>query len=156
MTAVEKVQALLTAANAKTGQSDTNLTDAVAGLIEGYGGSSLPSGVEVHTRTFTSNTNVANGVTVTHGLGVAPHKVCMVLLNDVVVDGEITVIMGVAFDNVGGLSRGSSVIRTAIGEAGASTSTNNKITSSSATSISFKFNSGFFAAGSTYLIILSA
>lgn len=32
-----KIQALITAANAKTGKSDTNLTAAVQSLIDGYG-----------------------------------------------------------------------------------------------------------------------
>lgn len=38
MTAYSKLSALLTAANTKTGESDTTLTDAVQTLIDGYGG----------------------------------------------------------------------------------------------------------------------
>lgn len=42
-----KIQALITAANAKTGESDTTLTDAVQTLVDGYGqggGGDAPSG----------------------------------------------------------------------------------------------------------------
>lgn len=37
MTIKQKIQSLLTAANTKTGESDTTLTDAVQTLIDGYG-----------------------------------------------------------------------------------------------------------------------
>ena len=37
MTVKQKIQSLLTAANDTTGESDTNLTDAVSALIDGYG-----------------------------------------------------------------------------------------------------------------------
>lgn len=37
MTILQKIQSLLTAANTKTGESDTTLTDAVQTLIDGYG-----------------------------------------------------------------------------------------------------------------------
>ena len=37
MSLKSKIQALITAANAKTGKSDTNLTAAVQSLIKGYG-----------------------------------------------------------------------------------------------------------------------
>ena len=37
MSVKSKIQALITAANAKTGKSDTNLTAAVQSLIDGYG-----------------------------------------------------------------------------------------------------------------------
>ena len=37
MTIVQKIQSLITAANAKTGESDTTLTDAVQTLVDGYG-----------------------------------------------------------------------------------------------------------------------
>ena len=37
MSLKSKIQALITAANAKTGKSDTNLTAAVQSLIDGYG-----------------------------------------------------------------------------------------------------------------------
>lgn len=38
MTLKQKLQSLLTAANAKTSKSDADLTDAVQSLIDGYGG----------------------------------------------------------------------------------------------------------------------
>lgn len=38
MTVMQKLQALLDASNAKTGESDTTLTDAVQTLIDGFGG----------------------------------------------------------------------------------------------------------------------
>lgn len=37
MSIKSKIQALITAANAKTGESDTTLTDAVQTLVDGYG-----------------------------------------------------------------------------------------------------------------------
>lgn len=44
-----KIQALITAANAKTGESDTTLTDAVQTLVDGYGqgGGGITQGLEV-------------------------------------------------------------------------------------------------------------
>lgn len=38
MTIIQKIQSLITAANAKTGESDATLTDAVQTLVDGYGG----------------------------------------------------------------------------------------------------------------------
>lgn len=41
MTLYEKVDALLTAANNTTGNTDTTLTDGIKSLIDGYGGASI-------------------------------------------------------------------------------------------------------------------
>lgn len=48
MTVTQKLQALLDASNAKTGKSDTTLTDAVQTLIDGFGqgGGGLPAEIE--------------------------------------------------------------------------------------------------------------
>lgn len=48
MTVTQKLQALLDASNAKTGESDTTLTDAVQTLIDGFGqgGGGLPAEIE--------------------------------------------------------------------------------------------------------------
>lgn len=48
MTVTQKLQALLNASNAKTGESDTTLTDAVQTLIDGFGqgGGVLPAEIE--------------------------------------------------------------------------------------------------------------
>ena len=43
MTLIEKVESLITAANATTGTADTDLTAAVQRLINGYGGGGLPT-----------------------------------------------------------------------------------------------------------------
>ena len=53
MTAYSKLSALLTAANTKTGESDTTLTDAIQTLIDGYGQGG--SSVQTATGTFTGN-----------------------------------------------------------------------------------------------------
>ena len=48
MTIKQKIQSLITAANAKTGESDTTLTDAVQTLVDGYGqggGTTITNGI---------------------------------------------------------------------------------------------------------------
>lgn len=66
MTIKEKIQSLLTAANTKTGETDTTLTDAVQTLIDGYGqGGGLP--MSQGTFTMASNGNLTP--TITHNLG---------------------------------------------------------------------------------------
>lgn len=64
MTVTKKLQALLNASNAKTGESNTTLTDAVQTLIDGFGqgGGGLPAGIaeyEVQTFTPEADTNEA-------------------------------------------------------------------------------------------------
>ena len=52
MTLTQKLQALLDASNAKTGESNTTLTDAVQTLIDGFGqggGFIVPDGIKVGT-----------------------------------------------------------------------------------------------------------
>lgn len=44
MSLKSKIQALITAANAKTGEADATLTDAVQTLVDGYGGGITPTG----------------------------------------------------------------------------------------------------------------
>lgn len=44
MSLISKIQALITAANTKTGETDATLTDAVQSLVDGYGGGITPSG----------------------------------------------------------------------------------------------------------------
>lgn len=52
MTVTQKLQALLNASNAKTGESNTTLTDAVQTLIDGFGqgGVGLPAEIESITK----------------------------------------------------------------------------------------------------------
>lgn len=63
MTILQKIQSLLTAANTKTGESDTTLTDAVQTLIDGYGQGG-GSGYAKKTGSFTlaENYTYNNGV----------------------------------------------------------------------------------------------
>ena len=59
MSIYSKLSSLLTAANTKTGESDTTLTDAVQTLIDGYGGGGGGGGVQIASGSYTpaSNTN---------------------------------------------------------------------------------------------------
>ena len=67
MTIFQKIQSLLTAANTKTGESDTTLTDAVQTLIDGYGQGG-GSSVNCKIFAFSSAAAVANqDVTVVSG-----------------------------------------------------------------------------------------
>ena len=52
MSILSKIQALITAANATTGESDTTLTDAIQTLVDGYGqgGASISDGIVVKAR----------------------------------------------------------------------------------------------------------
>lgn len=73
-----KIQALITAANTKTGESDTTLTDAVQTLVDGYGqgggGGSLPSVIsKIDGGSFTLSSDTAgNNHWISHNLGVLP------------------------------------------------------------------------------------
>lgn len=54
MNVKEKLQALLTASNTTTGETDTTLTDAVQRLVDGYGSGELPEGIaEIAYGTYT-------------------------------------------------------------------------------------------------------
>lgn len=57
MSILSKLQALLTAANTTTGESDTTLTDAIQTLVDGYGqgGGTPPSLIDYERITFTSD-----------------------------------------------------------------------------------------------------
>lgn len=55
MSILSKLQALLTAANTTTGESDTTLTDAMQNLIDGYG----QGGEVFQTGSFTPDTNLS-------------------------------------------------------------------------------------------------
>lgn len=57
MSLISKIQALITAANAKTGETDATLTDAVQTLVDGYGQGGTPTGKKLITDT--SETDVA-------------------------------------------------------------------------------------------------
>lgn len=57
MSILSKLQALLTAANTKTGESDTTLTDAMQTLIDGYGQGGGGGGNEVIKTTIISNSS---------------------------------------------------------------------------------------------------
>ncbi len=59
MTIKQKIQSLLTLANATTGESDTNLTDAVQALVDGFG-----SGDSTSAGTFTFVNACANAANV--------------------------------------------------------------------------------------------
>lgn len=77
MSIKSKIQSLITAANAKTGESDTTLTDAVQTLVDGYGqggGGSLPSvisKIDGGSFTFATDTAVQSNK-ISHTLGVKP------------------------------------------------------------------------------------
>lgn len=70
MSIYSKLNSLLTAANNKTGESDTTLTDAVQTLIDGYGQGG--GGVPIETGTFTVATK-SKTYDIVHSLGVAPN-----------------------------------------------------------------------------------
>ena len=55
MSAKSKIQALITAANAKTGKSDTDLTAAVQSLINGYGVAITQISFAIEDATCTAN-----------------------------------------------------------------------------------------------------
>lgn len=63
MTILQKIQSLLAAANTKTGESDTTLTDAVQTLINGYGqGGGSGYAKKTGSFTLTENYTYNNGV----------------------------------------------------------------------------------------------
>ena len=77
MSIKSKIQALITAANATTGESDTTLTDAVQTLVDGYGqggGGSLPTSIsKIDGGSFTLASDTAGtGHWISHNLGVLP------------------------------------------------------------------------------------
>lgn len=60
MSLKSKIQALITAANAKTGETDATLTDAVQSLVDGYGGGITPTGnINITDTNVTDVTNYA-------------------------------------------------------------------------------------------------
>lgn len=71
-----KIQALITAANNTTGESDATLTDAVQTLVDGYGqggGGSLPSSIsKIDGGEFTLASKTASTYHIEHSLGVVP------------------------------------------------------------------------------------
>ena len=60
MTPRDKLNSLLTAANTKTGESDTTLTDAMQTLIDGYGQGGGGGAVEIASGTFTPSTTAVS------------------------------------------------------------------------------------------------
>lgn len=66
MTVTQKLQALLDASNAKTGESDTTLTDAVQRLVDGYGGGGLPA-LMIESITDTEYTQAEDWLSDTYG-----------------------------------------------------------------------------------------
>lgn len=70
MSIYSKIQSLLTAANTKTGESDTTLTDAVQTLIDGYGqgGGGVASGTYTPSSDELGHTFVIGNSTFTHFL----------------------------------------------------------------------------------------
>jgi len=78
MSILSKIQALITAANNTTGESDTTLTDAVQTLVDGYGqgggGGSLPSvisKIDGGSFTFAADTAIQSNK-INHSLGIKP------------------------------------------------------------------------------------
>lgn len=77
MSILSKIQALITAANSKTGETDTTLTDAVQTLVDGYGQgggdslSSVISKIDGGSFTLASDTN-CQSYDIAHSLGVVP------------------------------------------------------------------------------------
>lgn len=78
MSIYSKLSSLLTAANNKTGESDTTLTDAVQTLIDGYGQGG--GGVPIETGTFTVATK-SKTYDIIHSLGVTPNFVFLYPVN---------------------------------------------------------------------------
>lgn len=75
-----KIQSLITAANAETGESDTTLTDAVQTLVDGYGqgGSSLPTGMtHIGSGSFTFASRTSSTEKIYHGLDFTPKFVLL-------------------------------------------------------------------------------
>lgn len=75
MSIESKVQSLITASNAKTGETDTNLTAAVQRLIDGFGqggGTATINGAPFDCGTFTLETDQTANFTVQHNLGMMP------------------------------------------------------------------------------------
>lgn len=73
MNVKEKLQALLTASNATTGETDTTLTDAVQSLIDGYGGGGFPAElITAYTTGSVTVPTLMDNVTIVHGLGDTP------------------------------------------------------------------------------------
>lgn len=94
MTILQKIQSLLTAANTKTGESDTTLTDAVQTLIDGYGqggGGSLPSVIsKIDGGSFTlSNDTQCNTYSITTTLN-DPAKYFLIWTDDLDSFGAIS------------------------------------------------------------------
>lgn len=59
MSLKSKIQALITAANAKTGETDATLTDAVQTLVDGYGGITPAGNINITDTNVTDVTNYA-------------------------------------------------------------------------------------------------
>lgn len=81
MTVTQKLQALLNASNAKTGESNTTLTDAVKTLINGFGqggGFIVPDGLKVGTIDVVADTQY---IPVSFDLADAPY-VCSFLVTN--------------------------------------------------------------------------
>ena len=74
MTVKQKIDALIAAANAKTGNSRDDLTTAIADLIAGFGagGGELPIGIHGVYYGAVNITETTNTIEVTHGLGYKP------------------------------------------------------------------------------------
>lgn len=85
MSIESKVQSLLTAANAKTGGTAENLTEAVQELCDGYGqgsnGTPTINGRVFDCGTFSLETDNTSGVTVQHSLGVVPSVAVMYVVD---------------------------------------------------------------------------
>ena len=62
MSLKSKIQSLLAAANETTGESDTNLTDAMQNLIDGYGGGVTKYAVTYSLATHLASSNTASKV----------------------------------------------------------------------------------------------
>lgn len=98
MSIYSKLSALLTAANTKTGESDTTLTDAVQTLIDGYGsgggggGGGIPSPYsDMATGSFTVASDMTSGdISITHNLGSIPSIIVFYLVGTSVQAYQIT------------------------------------------------------------------
>lgn len=68
-----KIQALITAANATTGESDATLTDAVQTLVDGYGqGGGDFGNLSMHSGEFTVSGSSETSFQITHGFSSFP------------------------------------------------------------------------------------
>ena len=90
-------------ANATTGAEDTGIVDAVATLIEGYGGGGgdIPAGMKLQIIEYPTNDSIAAPWNIPHNLGVVPDIVICVLATraDFAADGSEYILVSANYLN---------------------------------------------------------